>query len=314
MINDILEKMGADGTFDRINNMHAINDFFKLPAPDRVIKNAFIHDVETDNAIDCNIYHPKYGYPGFVTDHDDVRAQGIEVIDEKGNKDIEARFFNIRYSFYGKFVHCNFAHTCLCEHGENISIDENDEIEYKELTNKDGVKVKFVDFTLHNQIRNVENESDFELIIQREYKKANLDDTPEAIEAFKKALVNRVENLIQLHQTNCDYNEGIDFNIIGLATRFKNYVLKSGFSHREVIFANQFKAKAGYENEKNAAEWKEERGEKARQQYYTTVYSKNSKNYKAITIQELQQVIKLLAGYPKAEQLAVNKLDNLINS
>lgn len=312
MISDIISEMKKPGEWDKINNRNAINDFFKLPAPDNIIKNAFIHDIKNDKPIDCNIYHPKYGvYPGFETVHDDVMAQGIEVQNEDGTKDAQAIFYPLRYSVNGKYVHCHYSQNILCEHWEYGEDEFVKEDEYRNVTNKDGIPVHLVDFTLSHQTRNVETESDFQLIYQREFDNAHLDNTPEAIEAFKKGLITKVEHLIQLHQINSDFNKNTDFNIIGLATRFKKYLAHGHYSHREIIFANKIKAQAGIEKEKTAEDWRKERGEKARQQFYTTGYSKNQK---PITLEEAKNVKKIVAGCPEAEHIIINIIDNLENS
>lgn len=76
-------------------------------------------------------------------------------------------------------------------------------------------------------------------------------------------------------------------------------------SHREIIIAHGFKVKAAIETDKTALQWKNERGEKARQQYYTTL--KQSENYKEPTIRELSKVIELLKDFPTAQKMAINK-------
>ncbi len=57
--------------------------------------------------------------------------------------------------------------------------------------------------------------------------------------------------------------------------------------------------------DKTPAKWKDERGEKARQQYYITL--KQSENYKEPTKQELLKVIDLLKDFPAAQKMAINK-------
>ncbi len=80
---------------------------------------------------------------------------------------------------------------------------------------------------------------------------------------------------------------------------------ESEVSHREIIIAHSFKVKAGIKTDKTASQWKNERGEKARQQYYTTL--KQSENYKEPTRQELSKVIELLKDFPTAQKMAINK-------
>lgn len=77
------------------------------------------------------------------------------------------------------------------------------------------------------------------------------------------------------------------------------------YSHREHILANQYKAELDIEDFKHSGDWKNERGEKARQALYTL--SEKSKNYKPPTIEELTKVIELLKDYPEAQKIAINK-------
>lgn len=85
------------------------------------------------------------------------------------------------------------------------------------------------------------------------------------------------------------------------------------YSHREHILANKFKAKVNIEKEKTASEWKAERGNNAKNQYYTVIYSKNAKNYKAPTVKELKNVIELLEDFPEAQKIAINNKEQLEN-
>jgi hypothetical protein len=75
-------------------------------------------------------------------------------------------------------------------------------------------------------------------------------------------------------------------------------------SHREYILAYAYKVQAGIEIAKSALDWKTERGEKARQSYYTT--NRKSKNYKEPSVKELSKVIELLQGFPEAQKIAIN--------
>jgi hypothetical protein len=88
---------------------------------------------------------------------------------------------------------------------------------------------------------------------------------------------------------------------------------QADYSHREHILANKFKAQAGIEPEKTAADWAKERGERARQLFSTIVYSKNAKRYQPISLEEINNVIQLLKseGHPQAAKLAINKKDEI---
>jgi hypothetical protein len=87
--------------------------------------------------------------------------------------------------------------------------------------------------------------------------------------------------------------------------------LKEVYSHREYILANQYKHKLGIEPFKHSNDWAKERGDKARQKFYTL--TENSTKYKPPTIDELTNVIELLKDFPEAQKIAINKLGSLKN-
>jgi len=148
-----------------IRERNELTDFLSVPAPDVLHKNAFWHD-ENDLPIDCNIYHPKYGFPGFETSTSDE----------------------------------------------------------KDFTNKDGKKVKKVDWLQTHLKRLAENEQDFETIYQRELASKKLSDTPEIRTVFSKKLINHIQELIELHEKNSNYKDGIDIKVLALANRFIDYI------------------------------------------------------------------------------------------
>jgi hypothetical protein len=81
------------------------------------------------------------------------------------------------------------------------------------------------------------------------------------------------------------------------------------YSHRVHILANQYKAKLGIEKEKKASEWQTERGNDAKNNYYTL--HKRSVSYREVTVKELKNVIEFLKDYPEAQKIAINNLDQL---
>lgn len=66
-----------------------LQDFLSVPAPDILHRNAFWHN-ENGNPIDCNIYHPKYGYRGFETNTNEQVIASFQPVtgykDEKSGK------------------------------------------------------------------------------------------------------------------------------------------------------------------------------------------------------------------------------------
>lgn len=71
-------------------------------------------------------------------------------------------------------------------------------------------------------------------------------------------------------------------------------------SHREIILAHSVKVQVKIEVEKTAEQWKEERGEKARQQYYTIL--KQSKKFKKPTKKNYQQLLNYSKIFQKLER------------
>lgn len=156
--------------------------------------------------------------------------------------------------------------------------------------------------------RDAETNEDFEIIYQKELKLFNANDGI----AFKQWLTKKVNDLLAYEQA-LPANESVHTaKAQDLCIRFIKWMDKkealekvNDFSHREIIIAHFFKYKAGIENDKTAPQWKQERGEKARQSFYTTL--KQSKNYKPHTIEELSKVIELLKEFPTAQKMAINK-------
>lgn len=125
---------------------------------------------------------------------------------------------------------------------------------------------------------------------------------------YYSGIVNRVEEQVKKYPRlfatfdKCEHN---------LPDQQTDTVSEKAASHREIIIAHSFKYKAGLEDDKTAAQWKTERGEKARQSFYTTLTQ--SENYKAPTLNELTKVIELLTNFPAAQKMAINKKAEIEN-
>lgn len=177
-----------------VRDRYALQDFLSVPSPDVVHENAFWHD-QKDQPVDCNIYHPKYGYNGFETWSKEPIVASFHPItvyqDERTHK----------------YVYCQHNLQMLC-------------IDGFELYNKDKEKIKKVTWTMTSQLRLAENNQDFNVICLREGKNKNIDNLLETKKQFIHELINHTYNLIILHKDSTSYNEGRDINILALATRF----------------------------------------------------------------------------------------------
>lgn len=192
--------------FKRVEERHKLRDFLKVPAPDVVEKDAFWHD-QNDEPIDCNPYHPKYGYPGFEANTQDVLVTSFNPVTVyKGDN--------------GKYVYCRYSWGILC-------IDEEGN-----YTNKDGKKVVKVDWVRTNQTRLAESEADFETILQRElnakkqgFTIEQLADAAETVAEIKSQVANYVEELKKLHKEKSSYIE-LDSEVLTLAGMFLSFLRK----------------------------------------------------------------------------------------
>ncbi len=176
-----------------------LHNFLSVPAPDILHKNAFRHD-EKDKPVECNIYHPKYGYPGFETHTKEVVVTSFNPITVYQDEST------------GKYVHCRYYQQLVCT---------ADEVNF---SNKDGEKVIKVDYLQSNQTRLAENNQDFELIYQREFASKKLTDTPEIRTVFCKELITHIQELIELHEKRTSYKDGRDIKVLALANEFIDYL------------------------------------------------------------------------------------------
>ena len=168
---------------EQIKKEWELGDFFIVDAPDIITENAFIHDLE-GNPVDCNIYHPKYGYDGFVADKYYPTITSYKQIvyqDPQTNKT----------------VYCRNCEIVLCLHKDGT------------LTNKDGKQVVFAHHVSQNQKRLAEvgSKTDFEEIYQRELGKDGYTDKPHTHATYKKTLADYVKNLVKRHRSNAERNK-----------------------------------------------------------------------------------------------------------
>lgn len=173
-------------------------DFFWIDAPDILHKNAFWHD-ENNVPIDCNIYHPKYGYPGLITDTKDIVLTSFSNViiyqDERS----------------GKYIHCKYCQQILCT---------PDEVNF---TNKDGEKVLKIEYLQKYQKRMAETEQDFELIYQRELTKSGITDH-KFFKSFLLEIVSAKEEEYKASLTNEEKEK--DAKTLELFYKFKNWINK----------------------------------------------------------------------------------------
>lgn len=184
----------------------ALPDFFSVKAPERVYKDAYIIN-ENNHLIDCNIYHPKYGYPGKITQSSSKRLIYIPV-----NR-IWKEYYTDPATGENIFCENYFPILCISEDGT--------------LTNKDGEKVFRKDSVL-SQTRLAENEKDFEEIYQREIEAKGLQGKEFSGEVFKNELIAHLEKLITDYKEVTKYDEvnagGSYIETLSIADKFKNWI------------------------------------------------------------------------------------------
>ncbi|MHA4739606.1 hypothetical protein [Dyadobacter sp. MSC1_007] len=179
-----------------------LSDFLQVADSDVTFENAFIHDM-SDNPIDCNIYHPKYGYPGFVT-HE--------------NRPILTSFNPIIYQEpSGQYVYCKDHFPVTCLHVNGV------------ITNKDGIQVKYVNHTMTNRTRLADSEDDFKKIYKREFVYAKIPNeypyhkilTKKLKEHIEKCRKNYEENRVFIGNTAARTG---DLSLIYVADRFESFL------------------------------------------------------------------------------------------
>ncbi|GAB3955415.1 hypothetical protein GCM10028805_43020 [Spirosoma harenae] len=189
----------SKGPLKDILDAGRLHDFLLVKAPD--IVGFFYHDAE-DNPIDCNIYHPKYGYPGHVADSYQTT---ITPYNARSYQDPRT----------GQRVWCRDFLEVLCVHEDET------------YTNKDGEQVLIVSRSFPQQrLASSGNPDDFKEIYDRELAKKGLTDNKFDSEFFKDSLYKHIQDLIDLHEEKTAY-EDRKFTWIGLAKEFQQY-LKSG--------------------------------------------------------------------------------------
>ena len=208
-------------------DIYALHDFLQVSEPDRVFKNAFIHDLQ-GNPIDCNIYHPKYGYQGFLT------------YDER----LIVTSFNPNYGYKCLLTHQyiyspynSFNLTCIYEDGR--------------LTNKDGIEVEFTDFVMHNQTR-LAREEDFEEIWKYWLIEKNLDPLSESIAGLRKFLIDKTMSLQKLHEESAD-DKQLDLNLTALSEIFIKFLTSKKTPQEEEAKRNEGEKDFDLKQESSAA-------------------------------------------------------------
>ncbi|GAB4020254.1 hypothetical protein GCM10028808_60780 [Spirosoma migulaei] len=183
-----------------INEQFALHDFLLVKAPD--IVGFFYHDIH-DKPIDCNIYHPKYGYDGHVADSYQftITSYSPTVYEDPGTR---------------KTVWCRNFLEIVCYHGEDDT-----------YTNKDG-EVIIIAHRAFSQKRlaSADNADDFKEIFERELAKKGFSDKHHESNLFKVHLSKHVQELIELHEKKTTYEER-EFGWIDLGKKFQDY-LNSG--------------------------------------------------------------------------------------
>lgn len=186
--------------FEKIQNEWALHHCLSVNVPD-LDAGFFGHDKD-GQPIDCNIYHPKYGYRGFLADSRDIIPSFSECTVYRDDKT-------------GKHVYCRYCLPMLCEHEDG------------HFTNKDGDEVVKAEVIFGGQKRLAEGEADFAEIFCRELAANGLTDVPATKrDVFVTELREYVTTLIQLHRDNAQYGKGRKIALIELANEFLTYLNK----------------------------------------------------------------------------------------
>lgn len=173
-----------------------LHDFLLVKAPD--IKGTSYHD-ENDEPVDCNIYHPKYGYDGHVADKYQFT---ITNYNPKVYTDPRS----------GKTVWCRNRLEILCIHEGGI------------LTNKDGERIIIAHLSFPQQ--KLATPADFKEIYDRELERKGLIDKPYNQKVFNDSLGKHVQELVELHEQKTTY-ENRELGWIELAKEFQQYLIDS---------------------------------------------------------------------------------------
>ena len=169
-----------------------------MSAPDIINEKAFYHDI-ADNPVNCNIYHPKYGYPGFVQDSYSFVLTSYNPTIYKDPQTNQT-------------VYCRYYLEVLCLHEDGTYF------------NKDGHQIVMVPFTLSGQTRPASNDADLEEIYQRELSKKGLANKGEEYSLLLKAeLIEHTQELVRLYKELFSYTDR-DLNLILLADKFICYL------------------------------------------------------------------------------------------
>lgn len=185
--------------WESLIEQNALQSFLSVPAPDILHKNAFWHD-ENDLPIDCNIYHPKYGYNGFEAPTKDVVVTSFQPVTVYRNEKT------------GKYIYCQYYWPMLCTADELSFI------------NKDGARVIKVDYLQTHQTRLAESEQDFGIMYQREFKQRELPDEPAVTNVFCEQLISHVKDLQTKHKKRSSFEKDRDINVLALADKFIHYL------------------------------------------------------------------------------------------
>ncbi len=189
-----------------VQNIETLNliQFPSVKAPDRVIKTP-VTDDEIGRTVDCNIYHPKYGYKGKIV----TRKKGV------------LSYSRAEYKI--SYTDPVTGNTILCQHDLQLLCCEEDGT----FTNKDGIKMRFIDLVEH-QTRLAEKKNDFEEIYKREIETKGLEGKEFSDDVFKDELINYLGKLIVDCKKVAAYDEvnagGSYIEILSVADRFKNWL------------------------------------------------------------------------------------------
>lgn len=167
--------------------------FFEVTTPDATEFELW-HDMDGES-IDCNIYHPKYGYEGHMAD--------------------SYRFVSTSYNptayqdpKTGRWIWCKDHLPLLCQHEDGT------------FTNKDGQQVVKKTLVWSNQKRLATNSSvDFKEIFERESIKKGVPPT----DILSRELTDHVQKMLQVYKDGVSYANR-DIHLVSLAEGFIEFL------------------------------------------------------------------------------------------
>lgn len=210
-INSVIES----ATLDSIRKGFRLFNLLQVKGPD--IEGFFWVNKEGQE-IDCNIYHPKYGYRGYIADKlppgRPVIWQGTRYEDPQTGRDV---------------VCINYLEV-LCLHSCG------------KFTNKDGVEILKKLFSSPTT-RTAQTVDDLKQIFEREFIKTGLKGTHKSEALFARHLIEETDRCIELHKVVFPEPLKQDIALLLIAEEFKEWLLTIEHGERLASTNTEFSSK-----------------------------------------------------------------------